>query len=203
MTEDPDDELPDFMRNLEDELQISDDASIARGQELASKLAALDSLIKAAEDKVEAWKKERLELSRKVIPEFFLGRLKTDRIGVPAAGADVVVRPYVHANIRADWDESRRQQGFEYLEEIGLGGTVKVVMTIEFERGEIEDARALEKIVRESPYGNSHPPSMEMSVPWGTLTASVRERVSKGLKTDLEKLGATVGHEAKVVKRRG
>ncbi len=198
-----DEQLPDFMLEAGEKMSsIANDADLAKGREMASRLATLDSLIAGAEERVKLWKEQRLEIARKQIPEFFEAVLHTDKIGVPEAGVDIVVKPFYHANIKSDWEPAKREEGFKYLEYLGHGDTIKVVVTATFGRGELENARLIENLIRNSPVGNSNPPVLEMSVPWNTLSALVKEQVEKGKKIDLDKLGATVGREAKVVKRK-
>ena len=98
---------------LEEKIDMSSFSSedkILAGRKLALEYAVLEKAIKDAEANIEKWKKRRLELTRKEIPEFFDNVIKTDKLGLPEAGVDVVVGPYYHANIQADWDADRSRQ---------------------------------------------------------------------------------------------
>lgn len=200
-------DLPDYIREDveaggERALALPDDAKIKKGSALAAELANLEYLIDSAEARVKEWKKRRQELARKEIPEFFRAELHTDKIGVPEREVDVVVEDYYHANIAADWEPERREKAFRYLEKEGHGDTIGVVVTVKFTRGELPKARALEQLIKRSPTGNTHPPVLEMAVPWATLTALVKSETKAGRKIDLDTLGATVGRQANVKKRR-
>ena len=195
--------VPDFLLSSEvKDLPIATDSQLTLAREMSDRLVALDDLIKSAEERIAEWKKERLEFSRKKLPEFLTNVIGTDHIGVPSRDADVVVSRFCHANIRADWEEYRRKAAFDYLESIGHGDTISVTITMEFFRDQLEEAKEVYSILKKTKYGNSNPPKMEMGVPWGTLTSLVKRRIEAGKSTDLEILGATVGYEAKVKRRK-
>jgi hypothetical protein len=100
---DQEDQIPDFMR--EDKIDLSSmapDDKIKRAAELAQKYVELNTKIKEMEDiTLPSWKKEREELARRQLPDMFES-LGTDKVGVPDANVDVVIQPYVHANIKTD-----------------------------------------------------------------------------------------------------
>ena len=197
------DEIPDFLKNDKiDMSSFASDENLMRGQQLADKLAKLDKEISDLEDSVKQKKEERLELMRRTIPDFFDRVLKTDRIGVPDANVDIVVVPYYHANIAADWEENRRNKAFDYLEKNGHGDLISGTMEIKFRRGELNVIRELMTYIRDSKFGNSYTPTVNMGVPWNTLTAFVKEQVENSKSLDLDVLGATVARQAKIVKRK-
>lgn len=197
-----DEEIPSHILSGPDLSSMASDEKIAAGRDMARRFAMKCAMIESMEERLKVLKKEREELARREIPEFFDGTLHTDKIGVPEAGVDVVVEPYYHANIRSDWSELDRQAGFQYLEKKGHGDVVSVVLTVEFGRRELALARELEEMIRRSRFGNEHPPKLEMSVPWATLTALVKKEVESGRTLDLSVLGATVGRTAKIKKRK-
>ena len=195
-------EVPDFIDAAPDMSSMASDASIAQGREMAKKFAVLDATIRAMKERLGVLTKQRTEMARKVLPDFFDNTLHTDRLGVPEAGVDVVIEPFYHANIRTDWPEDQRQRGFSYLEQSGDGDVISVVLTVEFGRRELALARELEQMIRLSKFGNSNPPALVMSVPWNTLTSLVRKKIEAGKKVDLEVLGATIGRQADVKRRK-
>lgn len=198
-----DQHIPEHLRTEKlDMSSFASDDNLQKAKTMALEYAELEKKIKDTEAELESWKARRQELARKEIPEFFDNVVKTDRIGVPEAGVDVKVVPYYHANIKSDWPEDQRLKAFNYLEQSGHGDVVAVVVSVKFRRGELPLARELEQLIKSSKTGNSHPPSLEMGVPWNTLTALVREQVENGESVDLDVLGATVGRTAKIEKRK-
>lgn len=190
---------------LEEQVDMSSFASdddLSRGKKLAEEFVRVDGQIKQLEALLEQRKARMLELARKEIPEFFDNVLKSDLIGVPETGVDVKVVPYYHSNIRADWPTDQRERAFEWLEREGHGDIIAVTVSCRFRRGEMRDARELEKLIRDSRFGNTNPPTLEMGVPWNTLTALVKEQIESGHAVPLDTLGATVARTAKIVKRR-
>jgi hypothetical protein len=204
------DEIPEFLRQTDATLlSVADDSKIAMGRSMASRLVTLDQLIDKLEEKLKDFTAQRLELSRKEIPEFFSRVLGTDLIGVPEQNCDVVVRPFYHANISKDWADVEKEKAFEYLEELGRGEIISATVSVKFDKGDLEKAKSLYEKLRKSSLANNNPPSIDMGVHWGTLTTVVKELHKEYLENpetkkplDLELLGATIGREAKVKRRK-
>lgn len=202
MTE-TEEEIPAHLKNETiDMSSFSSDDDLKKGKKMALEFAALTANIKDYEATVKVWKVRLNELAQREIPTFFGEVLKTDLIGVPEAGVNVRVVPYYHANIKSDWPQEQREKAFAYLEEEGYGDVVKVEVTVAFLKGELKEARELEEMIRNSKFGNTHTPVLEMGVHYGTLTSMVKEQIEAGQVLDLEVLGATVGRTAKIEKRK-
>lgn len=196
-------QLPEHLRNETiDMSSLASDEKLARAREMATELVRLDALVETTETELSSLKEQRLELMRKGIPDLFES-IGIDKIGVPSASVDVVVAPYYHANIASDWPEERRTAAFEWLEREGHGDIVKATLQVVFRRDELPLARELEELIRTA-WGsaNSHPPQIEMNVSWNTLTSLVREQAEAGEEIPLETLGATIGRQAKIKKRK-
>lgn len=171
---------------------------------LGSELYELDVKIDDLEEQLSSSRERRRELTEKLLPDYMTS-IGQDRLGLAEHDVDVVLEDYYHANISADWEPERRVAGFDWLEKNDGGDLVKVLVTVAFPRGDLMRARALEqKIVEWGEESNSPIPTPEvtMSVAWNTLTAWVRDRISKGAALPLETLGATVGRVAKLKKRK-
>lgn len=196
---------PDLMVGMPDPNLIPDTGHIARLRVMARELADVDSQIETLTAALKKLADRKQELAQTKLPEIF-DLCMTDRIGVPDFGVDVEVAPLYHANIRADWEEEQREAGFEALEQIGGESLVRIVMTVEFERGEWELAQATADRLRVwNEFGNREI-RLAKSVPWNTLTAFVKGLVQGGKVMPpgtLDKLGAHVGRVAKIVKRKG
>lgn len=181
---------------------MASDDKLASARELAMQYVSLSDEIEAAEARLAELKAEKMELQHRIIPDFF-GQIHIDNLGLPEASVDVVIKPFYKANIAADWEPDRRKAAFDWLEANGAGSLVATTVSWSFQRGELHLAQQLVDLVRREFGGaNSHPVTLAMGVPWGTLTAYVKERTEAGQALPLEVLGATVGQAAKIVKRR-
>lgn len=155
------------------------------------------------ESRDEANKSDKTELKgieQKSLPELFQ-ELKIRNLGLEAVGNtpayEARLKPYYHANIQAEWPDEDREKGFKYLEDTGNGDMIKTVITIELPRGErttaIKVEKALDKL--KVPY------TSEKAVPWGTLTAWLKEMIEVHKETPpLETIGATVTNVVSLTK---
>ncbi len=186
-----------------DATAIPDDQKTAQLREKAEELVSLDSTISDLERQLEERKAERKELAMKELPDFML-EMGTDHIGVASAGVDVVLEAYYHANISKEWEDDRRRAAFDHLDELGAGDIIRSIITISAGKEEIEGMRKLLELLGPmlEELGVSAKTDLEMTVPWNTLTAFVKEQTKKGTALDLEKLGATVGNIVKIKKRK-
>jgi hypothetical protein len=128
-----------------------------------------------------------------------------DSLGLPAEGNlpayDAKLGPYYKANIAAEWDEKRRQAGFQVLEDMGHGEVIRTVVTVSLGRGERERAKQLLDLLAE----NKFDCDVGLGVPWNTLTALVRsEHEARRPFSDeqLEKIGAQVGLAVQLKQRK-
>jgi hypothetical protein len=126
-----------------------------------------------------------------------------DRIGLPEEGVDVEMRMRYHASIKADWPEEQREAAFDQLETMGGGSLVRVVLEVQFDKGDLELAyAAAEHLRRWNEFGN-RPISLRKGVQWQTLTSFVREMHERQVPIPTpERIGATITREARVVKRK-
>lgn len=108
---------------------------------------------------------------------------------------DAKLAPYYRANIAADWDELRRAEAFQWLEDNGHGDLIRFEVTVVFGKGEIDDANAAIDALK----ALGCRPTTRQSVPWSTLTAWLKEQVEKrGTVPPLETLGATIGRVVRI-----
>ena len=143
-------------------------------------------------------------LSKKLPGTF--GDLGIDTLGLEAEGNmpayDARKKPYYHAVLPRD--PALRKLAVVWLEKHKHGDIIKTTITAALGMGERRKAKqliaALKKLKVE--YQGA------TDVPWGTLTALVRELIERGVTPPLETLGATVGtvvelKPRKEVKRNG
>lgn len=181
------------------------------GQELWS----VDARIVELEHELEQKKQRRVELVQKELPEF-MTQIGQDKVGLAEFGVDLVLEPYYHANIKAEWPDEQRQEAFDWLENNGHGDLIKCQVEFLFPRYLMDLAKwfveAVSKIkipatfVKKKGKGTPVPaipePTLKQTVPWNTLTAFVKEQVEKGEQLPLETLGATVGQIVKIKQRK-
>lgn len=168
----------------------------------AVKMSELEVEITRLEEELKARKAERHTLSQKTLPDLF-DRVMTDRIGIPDAWADLVVQPRYYANIASDWPEDQRERAFDALERADGGDLIKIEVSVAFGKDRINDARALVGAIKKWPKLGSAEVSMKKSVHWASLTAFVKSQTEAKVALPLADLGATVGRECVIKKRKG
>lgn len=178
--------------------------------ELGRELYQADQAVDMLEQLLAVAKERRLELTMRELPEY-MTRIGQDRIGLPDADVDLVMEPYYHANIQADWPVDQREKAFSYLEHRGDGDLIKTKVEMFFGRSEIwkvrwiiASLRLLAEKLREA--GSETPeipdPIVSMQIPWNTLTAFVKEQIRLGAALELDTIGATVGRVVKIKPRK-
>jgi hypothetical protein len=177
---------------------VGDTSEVAR---LARDLAQMDSVIEALEYQLTERKARRKKLAEIDLPAAF-DNAKVDRMGIPEWEVDVVLKPWVHANLPKD--PALRQDAIKWLDDNGHADILRVFVSVEFQKGDFERARALEDHIREWARDNkvNVSPTSEETVPWNTLTAFIKGLLEKGEVVPLETLGAAIGRVAKVEQRK-
>ena len=187
------------------EVVVPTEEGLSRLRREAQRWYDLEAEIAELEKRIAEKREESLKIQQRTLPDLF-AEIGTDNIGLPDAGkfgADVVVTNYYKAGITADWEEERRQRGFDELERLGGGALIATVLAVRFGRGEIEDARELDRIIRESPLGNRYTPEISMAVHWGSLTSFLKEQIEGGVQIEnAEDLGLSTGRIAKIKPRK-
>lgn len=170
-------------------------------REAALELAMVTREIEDLSANLQKQQAREAELKRTILPDLFAAA-GTDKIGLPEAGVDITVKNYYKASISAEWPVEKQNEAFSWLESEGHGGLIKVTVSVSFGKGELDKAKELQELIRQSPIGNTHPPEIKMGVPWQTLTSFVKEQYEAGEQLPLETLGAVAGRIAEVKKRK-
>lgn len=194
--------VPSFIADDGAQLQVGDTREMFS---LARQLVSTTAEIEAVEQQLADLKARKYELEHRLIPDA-ADRAETDRVGVPEANLDVIVEPWVKANI----PEQNREEAHAWLEKNGHGDIIKSTMVLTMGRGDMATMRHVETMVREYLRGMNEPLTSDWGlevkgmVPWTTLTAFVKEQVRdpEAPPLPLELLGATVGRVAKIKQRR-
>lgn len=174
---------------------------------LGRELYAVDSEIKRLETQLAELQERKKVITTKELPDY-LRAVGQDKIGLPEFSVDLVMEPYYHANIKAEWAPEKREAAFSYLEKRGDGDLIKTEVSFLFGRADLEKVRWFQAYLKTLQHylGTEDympEPSVQMTVPWNTLTAFVREQVTVGAEIDLDVLGATVGSIVKIKPRKG
>lgn len=161
---------------------------------LGKELLSLEDQILAKENEVDELRKKHLELSQKKLPDL-MDEVGVDRVGLMTV--DVVLEPWFRASLPKD----DPQPGIDWLDANGHGDLVKTTVTLEFGKGEYEKAKEIADEIAKR-WGNSTQPTLKTGVHPMTLTAFVKEQITKfQAALPLDKLGASLGRVARIKKR--
>ena len=186
---------------------VASDEQLKSLSEKAAEYVALDAEKTALEAMLKKVNESLTEMKHKTLPDIMLG-LDVDRHGLASAGVDIVLEDYAKANISADWEPEKQEIAFQHLEDLGVSDIIRTQVTFSFSKDQYAHAMTVvamlnlmaEKI--EEFGGTEIPvPSVKKSVPWNTLTATLKELHKKGVAVDLEKIGGTIGNIVKIKKR--
>lgn len=186
---------------------VASDEQLKSLSEKAAEYVALDAEKTALEAKLKKVNESLTEMKHKTLPDIMLG-LDVDRHGLASAGVDIVLEDYAKANISAEWEPEKQEIAFQHLEDLGVSDIIRTQVTFSFSKDQYAHAMTVvamlnlmaEKI--EEFEGTEIPvPSVKKSVPWNTLTATLKELHKKGVAVDLEKIGGTIGNIVKIKKR--
>lgn len=170
---------------------------VAKIYDGAARLASLECKIAELKDELQKLDDDRSRLATKVLPDLF-DQVQTDKFGVPGWNADLVLEAVVHAAIKKEWPDEQQEAGFLELERLGEGDLVKVRMTIEFDKKELDVAYAVANYLRQWNEFQNRTIRLEKTIPWNTLTKVVKDLVRKRVPMDLTKLGAQVFRHCKL-----
>ena len=186
---------------------VASDEQLKSLSEKAAEYVALDAEKNALEAMLKKVNESLTEMKHKTLPDIMLG-LDVDRHGLASAGVDIVLEDYAKANISAEWEPEKQEIAFQHLEDLGVSDIIRTQVTFSFSKDQYAHAMTVvamlnlmaEKI--EEFEGTEIPvPSVKKSVPWNTLTATLKELHKKGVAVDLEKIGGTIGNIVKIKKR--
>lgn len=161
----------------------------------------VDFEIKDAEQRVSDLKAEKRALELEVLPTMF-AEVGVDSLGLPASGNLPAVQaslgPYCHASIPASWPAEKKRAAFDVLQRLGVGGLVRRTVTVELPPGDPRWQQVADFVV-----GLDLTPRLDLTVPWQTLTAAVRDLMAKPEASrptagDLDAIGAFVGRIVKL-----
>lgn len=158
---------------------------------LARALVDADASVDKAEVNLKDTKERARVLREETIPsamqELGLEELKLD------TGEKLSVKQDVYASIPA----AQKEQAFQWLEDNGFGGLIKVEVAADFRKGEVEFAIALFKELQE----RGLQVGLDRSVHSQTLKAFLREQLAIGGNVPLDLFGARPVWTAKITNK--
>ena len=171
-------------------------------RDMARQLRDKEREITDLDERLKATKVEAAEIRTKKLVDL-MAEVGVDKVGLPAEGnypaCDAELKPYYHAVISADWEPEKRQAAFAWLDGAGHGDLIKTAITILLPRDDRAMALSIQHYLEQCNVAHT----VQLDVPWNTLTAFVREQVEKYHRTPpLETLGATVGQVVKLKARK-
>jgi uncharacterized protein YjiS (DUF1127 family) len=159
----------------------------------------LTAEIATLEERLKEKSRAARELDHVTLPTLF-NDIGIDRLGVPAEGnapaINAILSDYYRANIAADWSEERRIAAFTRMQKIGMSDLIRRVIHISFDP---KDAgwEAVAELLTDMGVQFT----VQLMVPWQTLTAALKAHYDAGQRlsaAELEELGATVGQIVKL-----
>lgn len=158
---------------------------------LARALVDADAAVKEAEVNLHEAKERARVLREETIPsamqELGLERLTLD------TGQTVTVKQDVYASIPND----NKPAAYSWLEDHGYGGLVKTEVSVQYGKGELEDAKLMASWLVDKGVN----PSLTQNVHAQTLKAFLREQLAGGYDVPLELFGARPVWTAKITNR--
>lgn len=179
-----------------DKTEVPQD-KLDRIRALAKGLRSLVQQIADADAILKAHKIRKYDLEMKELPDLF-GECNITTLSIGADGnspaVDLVASPYYKAVLPKDEHDEVLPAGLEWLEKNKHGDLIKKVFVIPLAMDSVKQTKLLTAFLKKNKIGYE----VKKTVPWGTLTAFVKEMIEKKHKAlPLEILGATVG---KIVK---
>lgn len=200
--------LDELAQEAADVSGVSSDADLKTLSEQAAKYVAMERQREQLERDLKDLGKELHEMKHKVLPDIMLS-LDVDKHGLASAGVDIVLEDYAKANISAEWDEEKQAVAFAHLEELGVEDIIRTEVKFSFSKDQHAHAMTVVAMLnlmaeRIEEFGGTEipVPTVKKSVPWNTLTATLKELHRNGVAVDLEKIGGMIGNIVKIKVRK-
>jgi hypothetical protein len=161
---------------------ISDIAGLAKlALQLEREIVELDETIKERKEALRTLTETRIP---EALTELGMSSFRM------ADGSSIEVKPFYSASIPAE----RKGEAYEWLRQHGYDDIIKNTVSVQFGRGEDDDAGKMIDLVRQSGWIPDQAEKIESM----TLKAWVREMVEQGVEFPSELFGAHVGLKAKI-----
>jgi hypothetical protein len=195
------DEIPDFMEPVaptEDRLD--------RLRTKAAELRDIELELEDIEARATELKMKVHVLTRSELPELFAAAQVTridlaPKGNIPAYEAKLGTE--YRSGIPASWEPDRREKGFTWLIAHDGADLIKTVVTIEYEKGDVEKAMDLRTLLVDKYDIPAEDIAVDMTVHHATLTSHLRELIDTNdgkVPEGIDAIGGYVGPVVKVSK---
>lgn len=164
------------------ENELSEVAQLAEAQ------YAAECKVEEIESALDKAKEELRVIAEKKLPE------KMELLGLTTFSTSNGVHVKISEKIRASLAVENRPKGFDWLEKNGFGGMIKSQVIIPYKRDQLEEANEFVDGLRKG----GKLANLERKVEPATLTAFVKEQLTKGEDLPLEVFGVFRQRIAKV-----
>lgn len=187
-----------FQQEMEaDAIDTADTLTIIRNH--CHTYRQLEAEIKDLKERLSALESQQNQLTTRTLPDL-LRSIGIDELYLPPSnnlpGIKIWLDTVYRASIPNDWSMERKQAAFDILDQLGMSGLVKSVVSCSFAKGEAEEARELAVVLKTHDYE----PVLEEKVNWQSLSSSLKEYIQAGNTVTPEQLDAIGGYVAPVVK---
>lgn len=159
--------------------------------EMAKALVDAEELVNSAEYVLKQAKERFRYLQEETIPAA-MQELGLESLTL-TTGEKLKVKQEVYASLTA----ANKPAAFQWLEEHDFGGLIKVEVSVQYGKGELEDAVELKEKLSQQGINAE----MSQDVNAQTLKAFLREQIAKGAPIPLELFGARPVWQAKISKK--
>ena len=167
---------------------LPDNAELQDVSSIAEKVQQKQKAIKTLETNLKSEKEALLKLTDEDLPSAMAEmNLSSFRL---ANGAEVSVKNTYGAHIKKD----NQQAAFDWLRAHGHGDIIKNTVSVDFGKGEDNEANAFLAEAKQQGYA----PAQKTSVHAQTLLAWVKERLEKGEEIDADLFGVWTGQRATI-----
>lgn len=152
---------------------------LERVKKLADKLAETDAEVKRLEEELKTAKRLRTQLEMEDLP------MLMDEIGLHEMVLESGERIKLVEDCNAKIPACRSDEAMKWLNDNGFGGMIKTVVSVEFDRGDVDAANEVaDKLRQDYPTARA-----AGTVHWQTLKSFVKEQLEKGANLPHELLG--------------
>lgn len=184
---------PEFLAEASNR-PLPSEEGISRLREMGFDLFSLEQKINKTQSELDTLKAQHWAIVSQKMPDLF-HEVGVDNLGIPELNIDITLKPFYAASIPKD----KAAEAHDWLEKNNAGDLIKNTVTVAFPREDAAKAGQLATFLR----NRGLEPTMAKSVHHMTLTAWLKEQVTKGVPgIPFDLLGATVGQVAKIKERK-
>lgn len=147
---------------------------------LANELVAAERAVEEAERALKDAKERERRLREEAVPDFM------QELGIAKLALETGETISYKDDVRLEWDATKKDACFAWLEAHGHGGLIKTVVGVGFGKGELEKAKALLARLTEEGLETA----LKRDVHYQTMCAFLREQIAAGEPIPLEEWGA-------------